>query len=275
MDQLLDTIATCFDSGAASADLSSLSSRFLDELEHGQIRCAKKINGIWQVDERVKKGILLAFRIGIKGPLSVGPMHFVDKTNLWPRSFDVNDQVRVVPFGSTVRRGAYLGKNVTVMPPSYVNIGAFVDDESLVDSNALVGSCAQIGKRVHLSAGVQIGGVLEPIGALPVIIEDDALIGGNSGVYEGTRIGSRAVIGAGVVLTKSVKVFDLVNEKIICAEGPDGVLSIPDHAVVVPGMRAVAGSFASTNGLSVSAPLIIKYRDEKTDTKIRLEGLLR
>ncbi len=158
--QLLDDIATAFE--ASSPQVPELSQKFLDALEQGHIRCAEKINGTWQVDERVKKGILLAFRIGVKGQLSAGPMSFVDKSNLWPRSFTVDDQVRVVPFGSTIRRGAYLGRNVTVMPPSYVNIGAFVDDDSLVDSNALVGSCAQVGKRVHLSAGVQIGGVLEP-----------------------------------------------------------------------------------------------------------------
>ncbi len=274
---LLNEIAQAYEAPEAfkDAQLKTLCASFLDGLEQGHVRCAHKKEGIWRVDERVKKGILLAFRIGQKEQLSMGPMSFVDKANLWPRTFSVDDHVRVVPFGSTVRRGAYLGRNVTVMPPSYVNIGAFVDEDSLVDSNALVGSCAQIGKRVHLSAGVQIGGVLEPIGAIPVIIEDDCLIGGNSGIYEGTRIGSRAVIAAGVVLTKSIKVYDLVKEQVIVAEGPDGVLSIPENAVVVPGNRALSSDFAKTHALSVAAPLIIKYRDDKTDTKIKLEGLLR
>lgn len=275
-DQLLDSLAHAFDNPQAPTEtLRELSDHFLDLLEDGTLRCAHVHDNAWHVDERVKKGILLAFRIGQKAELSIGAMSFVDKSNLWPRTFSAQDPVRVVPFGSTVRRGAYIGKNVIIMPPSYVNIGSFVDDDTLIDSNALVGSCAQVGKRVHVSAAVQLGGVLEPIGALPVIIEDDCLIGGNSGIYEGTRVSHGAVIGSGVVLTKSVKVYDLVNERIITAEGPDGVLTIPSNAVVVPGSRSLKSPFAEEHGLSVSAPMIIKYRDSKTDTKIKLEGVLR
>lgn len=272
---LLDSISRAFDAGSSDKSYEQLCQEFLHALERGIIRCAEKNEDVWRVDPRVKKGILLCFRLGQKEELSCGPMSFVDKGNLFPRQFNLDDNVRIVPFGSAVRRGAFLGKNVVMMPPSYVNIGAFVDNDSMIDSHALVGSCAQIGKRVHLSAGVQVGGVLEPIGASPVIIEDDCLIGGNSGIYEGTQVLQRAVIGAGVILTKSVKVYDLVHERIIHAEGEDGVVKIPENAVVVPGMRALHTPFAKEHGLSVSAPMIIKYRDEKTDTKIKLEDLLR
>ncbi|MCA9507900.1 MAG: 2,3,4,5-tetrahydropyridine-2,6-dicarboxylate N-succinyltransferase [Myxococcales bacterium] len=247
-----------------------------DWLESGVIRCAYKKDDAWHVDERVKKSILLGFRVGQKEAITMGAMSFVDKNNLWPRTFTADDSVRIVPFGSSVRRGSYLGNNVIVMPPAYINIGAYVGDDTMIDSHALVGSCAQVGNRVHISAGSQIGGVLEPIGAMPVIIEDDCLIGGNSGIYEGTRVGSGAVIGAGVVLTKSLKIYDLVNESCItAADNANGILSIPPRAVVVMGTRALKNSYAAQEGLSVAAPLIIKYRDEKTDSKIKLEDFLR
>lgn len=274
-DELLNAIARAFDEDMSDIGIDEISTQFLDRLSQGIIRCAEPKNDAWHIDTRVKKGILLAFRIGKKETMTVGSMHFVDKDNLWPRSFTDKDPVRIVPYASTVRRGAYLGKNVTLMPPSYVNIGAYVDDDTMIDSHALVGSCAQIGKRCHISAGSQIGGVLEPIGASPVIIEDNCMIGGNTGIYEGTRIQSGAIIGAGVILTKSVKVYDLVHEKIIMAQNDDDVVIIPKNAVVVPGARTLNLPFAQAHGLSVAAPMIVKYRDDLTDTKIRLESLLR
>lgn len=270
-DVLLNNITFTFDN--ADEDCRPLVEEFLSALEKGQCRAALPSPTGFRVDERVKKGILLAFRIGKKEVKNLGPLSFIDKDTLWPRSFNLNDEVRIVPGGVSIRRGVYLGKNVIVMPPSYINIGAFVDDGSLIDSNALVGSCAQVGKNVHLSAGVQLGGVLEPVGASPVIVEDDVLIGGSSALYEGIQVGKKAVIGAGVVLTKSSKVFDLVNEKIITAG--DDVLKIPAFAVVVQGARTLTSDFAQSYGLSISTPLIIKYRDGNTDKKTVLEDLLR
>lgn len=252
----------------------SLVKEFLDALEQGLIRCAHKHKEGWTLDERVKQGILLAFRLGQNEKLHVGPFSFIDKNNLWPRQFDLNSGVRVVPGGVSVRRGAFVGNKVTIMPPSYVNVGAYIDEGSLIDSNALVGSCAQVGRRVHISAGAQIGGVLEPVQALPVIIEDDVLIGGNCGIYEGCQIGQGAVLGAGVILTNSTKVFDVVHEKVISAS-ENQVLQIPPQAVVVPGSRALAGDFAKAAGLSIYTPLIIKYRDQKTNQKTMLEDYLR
>jgi 2,3,4,5-tetrahydropyridine-2-carboxylate N-succinyltransferase len=190
-----------------------------------------------------------------------------------PRKINKEDGVRLVPGGASVRDGVFLARGVVIMPPSYINVGAYVDEGTLVDSNALVGSCAQVGKRVHLSAGAQLGGVLEPAGALPVVVEDDVLIGGNCGIYEGTQIRSRAVLGSGVILNASTKVFDLVNERVYQAE--NGILTIPESAVVVPGSRKIKGAFAEANGLSLSAAIIVKYRDEKTDARAALESALR
>jgi len=273
---LLDTIAAKFnhEPGDEEIDVKDLVKCFLDELERGALRCARKTAEGYAVDARVKQGILLAFRIGEKTKTSLGPFTFIDKNNMWPRSIDLADAVRIVPGGSAIRRGAAVGKNVVMMPPSYINIGALVDDGCLIDSHALVGSCAQIGKRVHISAGAQIGGVLEPVGDLPVIIEDDVLVGGNCGIYEGTVVGERAVLAAGVILTKSTRVFDLVHEKIIVA-ADDETLIIPAQAVVVPGSRTANSEFARKHGLAVSCPLIVKYRDEKTAQKTTLESLLR
>lgn len=275
IENLLAQIDDAFLREACSVDESTrfLVQEFLDALEQGCIRAAFRSSSGYQVDERVKKGILLAFRIGQKEKINVGPFTYIDKDNLWPRRFDINDGPRIVPGGVSIRRGAYIGRNVTVMPPSYINVGAFVDDDSLIDSNVLVGSCAQIGKRTHISAGAQIGGVLEPIGALPVIIEDDVLIGGNCGIYEGCEIKSHAVLGAGVILTKSTKVFDLVNESVLSAD--EHRLKIPENAVLIPGARMLSSDFARRYELSVSTPLIIKYRDEKTNKKTLLEDLLR
>ncbi len=258
---------------ADGIDNTGLIERFLSALERGEIRPAHFSNGCWSVDTRVKQGILQAFRLGQKQRVEMGPFTFFDKGNIFPQRFLDDASIRIVPGGTSVRRGAFLGKNVTIMPPSYINIGAYVGDETMIDSHVLIGSCAQIGARVHVSAGAQIGGVLEPVGARPVIIEDGVLVGGNTGIYEGALIGKNAVIGAGVILTKSTKVFDLVNERVIEANG-DG-LKIPAEAVVVPGSRTVKTDFAKNFGLSIASPLIIKYRDQKTEGKTLLEEALR
>lgn len=229
----------------------------------------------WRVNAWVKRGILLGFRLGQMTEMgSQEGLSFVDKATYPARRFSVADGVRVVPGGSSVRSGAYLAKGVVVMPPAYVNVGAYVDEGTMVDSHALVGSCAQIGKRVHLSAAAQIGGVLEPVNASPVIIEDDALVGGNTGVYEGTIVRKRAVIAAGAVLTRGTPVYDLVKGEIYkaTAETP---LIIPEGAVVVPGSRAVSKGKGAEWGLSVAAPVIVKYRDEKTELSLVLEDVLR
>src|SRR5579864_2934150 len=199
-----------------------------------------------------------------------GPLSFVDKNTFPARRFRIDDKARVVPGGSSVRSGAYLAPGVVCMPPMYVNAGAYVDEGTMIDSHALVGSCAQIGKRVHLSAAAQIGGVLEPVGAVPVIIEDDVLVGGNCGVYEGTIVQSRAVLGAGTILTRSTPLYDLVQEKIHRA-GPDKSLVVPQNAVVVPGSRAVSADKAAEWKLSLYTPVIVKYRDASTDSRVELE----
>ncbi|MDE1177883.1 MAG: 2,3,4,5-tetrahydropyridine-2,6-dicarboxylate N-succinyltransferase [Edaphobacter sp.] len=229
----------------------------------------------WRVNAWVKRGILLGFRLGQMVEMGCKDgFGFVDKDTYPARRFKTADGVRVVPGGSSVRSGAYLSKGVVVMPPAYVNVGAYVDEGTMVDSHALVGSCAQIGKRVHLSAAAQIGGVLEPVNATPVIIEDDALVGGNTGVYEGTIVRKRAVLAAGTVLTRGTPVFDLVKGEVYraTAESP---LIIPEGAVVVPGSRQVTRGKGAEWGLSIAAPVIVKYRDEKTDLSLALEDLLR
>ena len=248
---------------------------FLAELEKGSVRAAVRDDmGEWKAQQWVKEGILAAFKFGILAELASGALSFIDKDTIPPRKFKVQDNVRVVPGGSSIRRGAYVGKGVVMMPPAFVNVGAYVDDETMIDSHALVGSCAQVGKRVHISAGAQIGGVLEPVGNLPVVIEDDVVVGGNSGIYEGTVVRPRAVIGAGVILTGSTPVYDTVRGQIYrrTAERP---LEIPYGAVVVPGARKMKGDFAESHNLSISTPLIVKYRDEKTDTATALEEALR
>lgn len=248
---------------------------FLGLLEVGAIRAASPVDGKWVVDARVKKGILFGFKLGRLVELGDASLPFVDKDTYPVRGFSPGERVRIVPGGSSVRRGAFMAPSVTMMPPAYVNVGAYVDEGTLVDSHALVGSCAQVGKRVHLSAAAQVGGVLEPVGAVPVVIEDDAFVGGNTGIYEGTIVRTRAVLAAGVVLTRSTKVYDLVNEKEIVAGADGGSLEIPAGAVVVPGSRPASGAFAQKHGLHVATPLIVKYRDEKTDAKASLESVLR
>lgn len=243
----------------------------------GLIRCAERQeDGRWVVNEWFKKSILAGFRLGQLFELEgYTETSFFDKHTLpTRRELHLTNKVRVVPGGSAIRDGAFLGEGVIMMPPAYVNIGAYVGRDTLIDSHALVGSCAQIGARVHLSAAAQIGGVLEPVGALPVIIEDDVMVGGNCGVYEGTIVRERAVLGSGVVLNGSTKVYDLVNGTVL-SRGPEGALEIPAGAVVVPGSRPAAGSFAQQHGLQIAAPLIVKYRDEKTNAATALEEALR
>jgi 2,3,4,5-tetrahydropyridine-2-carboxylate N-succinyltransferase len=247
----------------------------LDALEAGTVRAAEPTPTGWKVHPWVKQGILLGFRVGSLHTFEpAGPLTFVDKDVFQPRRFDASGGVRVIPGGSSVRRGAYLAPGVVVAPPAFVNFGAHVGEGSMVDSHALVGSCAQVGRRVHLSAGAMLGGVLEPPGALPVIVEDEALVGGSCGVYEGTIVGSRAVLGAGVVLTAGVSVYDLVK-KTTYRRTPELPLRIPDGAVVVPGSRRLLDPFAERHGLSLQCPVIVKYRDEKTDASVALEEALR
>ncbi len=248
----------------------------LDALERGAVRAAEPVEGGWRVHAWVKRGILLAFRVGVDVTTELPPVfHFRDRDTLPPRDVSTTStRVRIVPGGTTVRRGAHLGQGVVVMPPAYINVGARIGEDTLVDSHVLVGSCAQIGARVHLSAGTQIGGVLEPVGALPVVVEDDAFVGGGCGVFEGTRVGARAVLAAGVVLTRSVPLYDLVREEVHRAP-PAGPLVVPEGAVVVPGARPAAGEFASRSGIHLQAPVIVKYRDDSTDWAAALEEALR
>lgn len=251
--------------------------RFKSALRRGEIRSAEKdADGNWQANAWVKQGILLGFRMGkmVEMSLPTETFRFFDKDTFPLRPMTLDDGVRIVMGGSTIRDGSYVAPNVVLVPPCYVNVGAYVDEGTMIDSHALVGSCAQIGKRVHLSAAAQIGGVLEPVGAVPVIIEDDVLVGGNTGVYEGTIVRERAVLASGVILTRSTPVFDLPNETIIKSEG-DRPLEIPAGAVVVQGSRAVTKGFGKDNGLSIYAPIIVKYRDEKTDASTKLEDYLR
>jgi 2,3,4,5-tetrahydropyridine-2-carboxylate N-succinyltransferase len=245
-------------------------------LNAGTVRAAERgPGGEWRANAWVKAGILLGFRLGRLGPAATGgPFPFYDKDTYPLRHFTVEDEVRIVPGGSAVRDGCYLAPGVICMPPMYVNVGAYVDEGTLVDSHALVGSCAQIGRRVHLSAAAQIGGVLEPAGALPVIIEDEVLVGGNCGVYEGTIVRERAVLAPGTILSAGTAVFDMVHDRVYRRDG-ERPLEIPAGAVVVPGTRPVKSGPGREAGIGLYAPVIVKYRDEKTDTAVRLEELLR
>ena len=245
-----------------------------DALERGELRAAAPdAGGRWVPNRAVKEAILAAFRIGTDVDLIAGPLSFRDRDTLPPRR-PLPPGVRVVPGGSAIRRGAFVARGVVIMPPAYVNVGAYVDEGSMIDSHALVGSCAQVGKRVHLSAAAQVGGVLEPVGAVPVVIEDDVFVGGGVGIYEGVCVRRRAVLASGVVLTGSTAVLDLVRERELRSAA--GIpLEIPEGAVVVPGTRPAPGGWAKQKGLSLSAPVIVKYRDEKTDAKTTLESALR
>jgi len=255
--------------------------RFKELLNRGEIRAAEpdpESPTGWRVNPWVKQGILVGFRLGELVDMSVGlpgsSLPFLDKATYPLRRLDPAEGVRIVPGGSSIRDGCYIGRGVICMPPMFVNVGAWVDDGSLIDSHALVGSCAQVGKRVHLSAAAQLGGVLEPIGASPVIVEDDVLIGGNCGVYEGTVVKRRAVLGSGTILTRSTPVYDLARETIHRATD-DQPLVIPEEAVVVPGARAVSKGAGKDWGISLYTPVIVKYRDASTDERVQLEDWLR
>ncbi len=255
--------------------IDAFAEHFLSALERGHIRAASPDGDRWIVHPWVKRGIILLFRYGVLRPLPLGGEVFYDKHTLSPRRLSLGDRVRLVPGGSAIRRGAFIAPGVICMPPMYINVGAYVGEHTMVDSHALIGTCAQVGARVHISAATQIGGVLEPAQAQPVIIEDDTFIGGNVGIYEGVLVRSRAVIAAGVILTASVPVYDLVQERILRATS-DHPLEIPSGAVVVPGTRQLDdSSFSRKHNLHVTCALIVKYRDERTDAKTALEATLR
>ena len=277
-------IETAFAAGAAAMDDPLALTAFLalrGALEAGTLRAAQPDPASptgWRVNAWVKRGILLGFRLGqlqgqgvVSSPID-GRFPYVDKHTYPERQWTPEDRVRIVPGGSSVRAGAFLAPGVVCMPPMYVNVGAYVDEGAMIDSHALVGSCAQIGKRVHLSAAAQIGGVLEPVNASPVILEDDVLVGGNCGVYEGTLVRRGAVLAAGTILTRGTPVYDIVHDTILRAEG-DTPLIIPENAVVVPGARAITKGKA--RGLSVYTPILVKYRDAKTELSLALEDILR
>jgi 2,3,4,5-tetrahydropyridine-2-carboxylate N-succinyltransferase len=276
INELYDQDAQALDRSAALRAFNEL--KFF--LNSGEIRAAQPSGARgaaagWIANDWVKKGILLGFRIGEIADVSINEQfRFFDKKTLPLKRLSLDHHVRIVPGGSSIRDGAYVGQSVVVMPPAYINIGAYVDERTMLDSHTLVGSCAQIGKQVHLSAGSQIGGVLEPVGAMPVIIEDEVMVGGNCGIYEGTIVKRRAVIGAGVVLTGSTPVYDLVRSEI--RRRPAGQpLVIPEGAVVVQGSRAIDGTFAHQHQIALYTPVIVKYRDEKTDAATALEESLR
>jgi len=256
-----------------------LFAEFKTALNEGRVRAAEPCPGTstgWQVNTWVKKGILLGFRMGGIVDMSVDAERqpFFDKSTYPVKRFTARSGVRIVPGGSSIRDGCYIGTGVTCMPPMFINAGAYVGDGTMVDSHALVGSCAQVGRNCHISAASQIGGVLEPVGAMPVIVEDDVLVGGNCGIYEGTVVKQRAVLGTGTILNRSTPVYDLVRGAIYKATGDDPLI-IPENAVIVAGSRAVTSGAGKDWGISVYTPVIVKYRDVKTDTKIQLEDLLR
>ena len=264
------------------ADTRDVVAALLDALERGAVRAATKDSGTgeWRAVPWVKRGILLGFRAGAIVDMSLGGsrdgvvLAFFDKDTYPPRRLAREDGIRVVPGGSSIRRGAFIAAGVVCMPPMYINVGAYVGAGSMIDSHALVGSCAQVGERVHLSAAAQLGGVLEPVNASPVVVEDDVVVGGNCGIYEGTVVRRRAVIGAGVVLTRGTPVYDLERQTIHRAEASKPLI-IPENAVVVPGARAVKDDWGKREGLSLQTPVIVKYRDEKTDAATALESWLR
>ena len=252
---------------------------FKEALNRGEVRAAEPdapaATG-WRVNAWVKKGILLGFRMGAIVDMSVDRARqpFIDKSTYPVRAISAGDGVRIVPGGSSIRDGSFIGRGVICMPPMFVNVGAYVGENTMIDSHALVGSCAQVGRGCHISAGAQIGGVLEPVGALPVIVEDDVLIGGNSGVYEGTVVKRRAVLGSGTILNRSIPIYDLVRDAVYTATESEPLI-VPEEAIVVPGSRAVTHPLGKKYGLSLQAAVIVKYRDSKTDARVQLEDLLR
>ena len=257
----------------------ALFQQFKKALNSGAVRSAEPDSAArsgWRVNAWVKKGVLLGFRMGAVVDMSVDPIRqpFLDKATFPVKRFAPQDGVRIVPGGSSIRDGCFIGRGVTCMPPMYINVGTWVGDGTMVDSHALIGSCAQVGKNCHISAAAQIGGVLEPVGALPVIIEDDVLIGGNCGVYEGTVVKRRAVLGSGTILTRSTPVYDIVRGQVYAATDNEPLI-IPEDAVVVAGSRPITHGPGKEWGISLYTPVIVKYRDSKTDAKIQLEDLLR
>ncbi|HEX9933922.1 MAG TPA: 2,3,4,5-tetrahydropyridine-2,6-dicarboxylate N-succinyltransferase [bacterium] len=272
---LRERIESAFESKLPDEEALLSFRELMTQLNEGRIRAAEKKENGWVVNDWVKKGILLGFRLGTIQDMSIDSRFaFFDKTTFPLKSFTPDASIRLVPGGSSVRDGCYIGKNVILMPPMYVNVGAYVDDGTMVDSHVLVGSCAQIGKRVHLSAGTQIGGVLEPVGSVPVVIEDDVLIGGLCGIFEGVVVCEKAVIGAGTIITGSTPVQDLVRGEVYSKTGGHPLV-IPPGAVVIPGTRPVLKGIGKELGLSVYAPIIVKYRDQKTDQAVRFEEWLR
>ena len=278
MQELLNEIERLSGLGTGArndTDARRVFNDFRMALTHGEVRAAEKKDGKWVVNAWVKKGILLGFLLGELAEMGDPKvLSYVDKDTFPARRFRAKDGIRVVPGGSSARLGAYIAPSVVCMPPMFVNVGAYVDEGTMIDSHALVGSCAQVGKHVHISAAAQVGGVLEPVNAAPVIIEDDVLVGGNCGIYEGTLVRSRAVLGAGVILTRSTPVYDVARGEVYRATETQP-LEIPEGAVVVPGARAIQKGKAAEWGLSLYTPVIVKYRDEKTDRGITLEELLR
>jgi 2,3,4,5-tetrahydropyridine-2-carboxylate N-succinyltransferase len=282
IEKRIDALAATRADTTLPEDARDVVSQLLDALETGTVRAAEKdsATGEWRAVPWVKRGILLGFRVGGMIDMSIRSLdarialNFFDKDTYPPRPLDLNDGIRVVPGGSSIRRGAYVAKGVVCMPPMYINVGAHIGAATLIDSHALVGSCAQVGERVHLSAAAQLGGVLEPVNASPVVVEDDVIVGGNCGIYEGTVVRKRAVIGAGVVLTRGTPVYDLERQTVHRAEGGKPLV-IPENAVVVPGARSVKSEWAQSQGISLQTPVIVKYRDEKTDAATALESWLR
>ena len=276
---LQSRIEQLFEQGdaASRSEARAAVAELRDALSSGVVRAAQPDSSSeygWRVNTWVKQGILLAFRFGDTTEVGAGPLPFFDKDTLPLKPLTALSGVRIVPGGSSIRDGVYTGRGVICMPPMYINIGAWVGDESLIDSHALVGSCAQVGSRVHISAGAQIGGVLEPVGALPVIIEDDVLVGGNCGVYEGAVIKRRAVLASGTILTASTPLYDTTNGTIIKAAAGEPLV-VPEGAVVVPGSRRIRSELAPDWDLSVATPIIVKYRDEKTSARTALEEWIR
>ncbi len=282
IEKRVDALASTPPGTQLPEDARSVVRRLLDALEAGSVRAAEKdpATGEWHAVLWVKRGILLGFRVGGMIDMSIQSSNedialcFFDKDTYPPRAMSLADGVRIVPGGSSIRRGAYVASGVVCMPPMYINVGAHVGSGTMIDSHALVGSCAQVGERVHLSAAAQLGGVLEPVNASPVVVEDDVVVGGNCGIYEGTVVRKRAVIGAGVVLTRGTPVYDLERQTVHRAENGKPLV-IPENAVVVPGARAVKGEWGQAQGISLQTPVIVKYRDEKTDAATALESWLR
>jgi 2,3,4,5-tetrahydropyridine-2-carboxylate N-succinyltransferase len=282
IEKRVDALASTPAGTPLPEDARSVIRRLLDALEAGSVRAAEKdpASGEWRAVPWVKRGILLGFRVGGVIDMSIRSSNddvalcFFDKDTYPPRSMSLADGIRIVPGGSSIRRGAYVASGVVCMPPMYINVGAHIESGTMIDSHALVGSCAQVGERVHLSAAAQLGGVLEPVNASPVVVEDDVVVGGNCGIYEGTVVRRRAVIGAGVVLTRGTPVYDLERETVHRAENGKPLV-IPENAVVVPGARAVKGDWGQAQGISLQTPVIVKYRDEKTDAATALESWLR